>query len=116
MSAVKSVARGVGQTIKWLMITIFAIVAIIIVLAVVGLGKASNDADTQSGNVTAHISEIQMGMTRADVRAIIGKPDSTQHMDSGGLVDDTWYYGTLSSKGSYQFVFTNGRLTAKNRY
>lgn len=112
----KAVARGIGTTIKWLVIAVFALVAVIIVAAVVGLGKAASDADTQSTNVSAHISEIQLGMTRPEVRAIVGKPDSTQHMESGGTVEDLWYFGTLSSKGSYQFVFEDGRLTAKNQY
>jgi hypothetical protein len=112
----KAVARGIGQTIKWLMIGVFALVAVIIVVAIVGLGKAASDADTQSSSVSAHITEIHLGMTRAEVRAIVGAPDSKQHMESGGSSEDLWYYGTLSSKGSYQFVFDNGRLTAKNQY
>jgi outer membrane protein assembly factor BamE (lipoprotein component of BamABCDE complex) len=117
VSAAKSVARGIGKTIKWLVFGVFAFVAIIIVVAVIGLGRASNDANTQSANVSAHISEIHLGMTRSQVRAILGKPDSTQHSETAGLgTDDEWYYGTLSAKGSYQFVFQNGKLSAKNRY
>jgi outer membrane protein assembly factor BamE (lipoprotein component of BamABCDE complex) len=115
MSA-KGVARGIGKTIKWLIIVLVGIVALVIVLAIIGLGKASNDADSQSKKVTAHLSQIKLGMTRTQVKAIVGKPDSTQRMVTSGLVDDTWYYGTLSAKGSYQFVFENGKLTAKNRY
>lgn len=117
MSAAKSVARGVGTTIKWLVFAVFALVAIIIVVAVIGLGKAANDANVQSASVTSHISEIHLGMTRPQVKAILGKPDSTQHSETAGLgTDDEWYYGTLSTKGNYQFVFQNGVLTAKNRY
>lgn len=115
MSA-RAVARGVGQTIKWIVISLVLLIAIIIVVALIGLGKEASDADKQATNVSAHISEIKLGMTRAEVRAILGKPDSTQHFESGGSSDDTWYYGTLSSKGSYQFAFENGRLRAKNRY
>lgn len=111
-----AIFRGAGKTIKWFVILVFAILAIIIVVAVIGLGKASNDANSQSKTVAKHIKEIHLGMTRAQVRGIVGKPDSTQHFESNGLKDDTWYYGTLSTKGSFQFVFTNGRLTAKNRY
>jgi outer membrane protein assembly factor BamE (lipoprotein component of BamABCDE complex) len=115
MSA-RAVARGVGRTVKWLVIACFALVAVIIVVAVIGIGKEANDSDTQSANVKSHLSQVHLGMTRPEVRAILGKPDSTQHMESSGFKDDTWYYGTLSASGSYQFVFENGKLTAKNRY
>jgi outer membrane protein assembly factor BamE (lipoprotein component of BamABCDE complex) len=111
-----AVARGVGKTIKWFVIACFSLIVILIAVAIVGLGVAANDSDKQATNVAAHISEIHMGMTRPEVRAILGKPDSTQHLESGGLVSDMWYYGTLSTKGSYQFAFDNGVLTSKNRW
>lgn len=115
MSA-RAVARGVGHTIKWIVISAFALIVIIVVVALVSLGKASSNADKQSSRVAAHIQQVHLGASKAQVRAILGKPDSTQRMVTSGLVDDTWYYGTLSAKGSWQFVFVNGRLTAKNRY
>lgn len=116
MSAVVKTGRVIGKVVKWFLAIAALLVAIIIVVAIVGLGKAANNADKQSTNVAAHVNQVQLGMTEAQVRSILGKPDSKQHMVSSGLVSDEWYYGTLSTKGSWQFAFDNGRLTAKNQY
>lgn len=116
MSATRTVARGVGKTIKWFVIACFSLIVVGIVVAIVGVGMAASDSEQQATNVSAHISQIHIGMTRAQVRAIIGAPDSTQHLESSGLVSDMWYYGSLSTDGSYQFAFDNGVLTSKNRW
>jgi outer membrane protein assembly factor BamE (lipoprotein component of BamABCDE complex) len=112
-----NVLKGIGKTIKWILILGALLIVVIVVIAIFSLGKAGNDADKQSANVTAHLSQIRLGMTETQVKAILGKPDSTQRSQTAGLgTMDEWYYGTLSAKGSYQFSFTNGKLEAKNRY
>lgn len=107
------VARGVGATIKWVVIVLVGLVALVVVVAIVGLGKASSDADKQSAAVSKRISEVHVGMTRSQVRAVIGKPDSATTTTTNGLRDDLWSYGSLSTKRSYILEFQNGTLTNK---
>lgn len=113
------VVRFVGSAIKWFVITIVAIVAIVIVVAAVGLGKAGSDSQKASKNVSAHISEIHLGMTKDEVVGILGTPEDSQHFESAFAgttsTNDCIYYGSLSET-SYQFCFDNGSLTSKNTY
>lgn len=60
--------------------------------------------------------KVSMGETEGPIRALLGKPDSTQSQDIDGQTSVYWYYGTLSTKGTWQLVFSDGRLIAKNRY
>ena len=56
-------------------------------------------------------------MTVSQVEALIGaKPESTDNTSVSGLTDQCIYYGVLSSKGSYQFCFSNGALNEKSSY
>ena len=113
-----------------LALSALAILAVVLV-GVISAGKSLNDADNTSARVSQHISEVSYGMSTDEVRAILGKPDSTQEMNSAGTElpagpggpitipgesNVEWYYGTLSSKGTWQLSFTNGRLDSKNRY
>jgi acyl-CoA reductase-like NAD-dependent aldehyde dehydrogenase len=62
----------------------------------------------------------ETGLTEWQVRAILGKPDHTQHIAVTGLTEDYWYYGGFAagdySGPTYQLVFQSGVLTGANRY
>lgn len=48
-------------------------------------------------------------------KIIGGEPESTSDMDVNGLSMECWYYGVLSSDGSYQFCFEGNRLSTKSK-
>ena len=62
-----------------------------------------------SGN-SANVSEIKLGMTRSEVRSLIGNPSSTQDMRSVYGNSEYWYYG------SSQVCFDGDRVVSVNRY
>jgi hypothetical protein len=64
-----------------------------------------NDASYRAG-----MKQVSMGMSRAEVIDLVGKPRSCQHFRSDYVKDDTCYWG------SWQIVFENGEVTSKNRY
>jgi outer membrane protein assembly factor BamE (lipoprotein component of BamABCDE complex) len=54
--------------------------------------------------------KVKLGMTKQQVRSIMGKPRDKQVFRSEYGRDDTWYYGT------WQLSFTDNSLESKNRY
>lgn len=79
------------------------------------LDKTSKDLNDLSGQNDARyrpkIKQLKFGMTKAEVRSIMGAPPrDKQHMSSQGMTIDEWYYG------SYQLSFTDGKLDSKNKY
>lgn len=109
--------RFVGGTIKWLLILGVLVIVAVVIVAIVGLGKGVAHGDKTYARVTPLMVHVHVGETRAQVRAQLGKPDSTQSSQTAGEADVYWYYGVLSGKDAFgwQLVFTNGKLTAKNR-
>lgn len=61
------------------------------------------------------VKQVDIGDSKREVRKLLGKPESTDHMESEGMRLDCWYYGVLAEK-SWQFCFNNGKLESKNRY
>ena len=110
------VFRTAGAFVKWAtIIGVLAIVAVVIV-AIVGLGKGVQSANKTAARVAPKFAHVRIGETETQLRTLLGKPDSSQTEVVSGAHTDYWYYGTISTKGGYQFVFSNGKLTAKNRY
>jgi hypothetical protein len=108
--------KALGAVVKWAVILgALAIIAVIIV-AIVGIGKGVQEANKSAARVAPKFASISLWESEAQLFVRIGKPDSTQTQVVGGETDVYWYYGTPSTKGSYQFVFRNGRLTTKARY
>jgi hypothetical protein len=105
----------VGGTIKWALIAGALVIVAVIIAAIVGLGKGVSEANKTAARIAPLVGKVHLGASESRLRALLGKPDSTQTASDALGKTDYWYYGTLSTKGSYQFVFTNGRLTAKNR-
>jgi outer membrane protein assembly factor BamE (lipoprotein component of BamABCDE complex) len=82
--------------------------------SVAQLEKASDDLDDMAGEndvkYRAHMKQVELGMTKEQVRGLLGKPRDTQVMRSDYGRMDTWYYG------SWQLSFTDGVLDGKNRW
>ncbi|HZR91790.1 MAG TPA: hypothetical protein VFA44_05200 [Gaiellaceae bacterium] len=116
MSAVKFAFRAVGGTLKWALIVGGLVIVAVVIVAIVGLGKGVSDANKTAARVAPLMSKVHLGETERQVRSFLGAPDSTQQQTDASGRTDYWYYGTLATKGTWQLVFTNGRLTAKNRY
>ena len=109
------VGRGIGKTIKWILLSFCLIVVIFIIIAIASVGNAVNNSTSNASHVTvAKYAAIHDGMTITQVESLIGvKPDST----TSSVIDSTTYteiyYGTLSTKGTYDFSFVNNRLQTK---
>lgn len=117
MAIAGKAARGVGKTIKWLLIVGALLIVIIIIAAVVGLGSAANDSDKSSSQVSrAKYAQAKTGMAKPQLRSLLGKPERTDETQVNGLRMECWYYGVLSANGSYQFCFQNGKLSTKSRF
>jgi outer membrane protein assembly factor BamE (lipoprotein component of BamABCDE complex) len=84
-------------------------------IATFSVGKSLDDSAKSGKAATASMSQVRLGMTRAQVEAILGKPDSDQSMTSSYDTSSCIYYGTLSDD-DWQLCFTNGSLDSKNRY
>lgn len=120
MVAVKSIRlafRFVGGTIKWALIVGALLIVVVIIVALVAIGKGVAHGDKTYARVTPLMRHVRLGETPAQVRAQLGKPDRTSSTQTVGETDVYWYYGVLSGKDAFgwQLVFTNGKLTAKNR-
>lgn len=73
-------------------------------------------SENSSAQVTkAKVKKVELGDSKKSVRALLGKPENTDHTEVEGIKNDCWYYGVLAEK-SWQFCFTNGKLESKNRY
>ena len=104
-------ARRAWKSSKGLVFAGFALIAIVAVVAISGLGR-SHDAAQPSSNAAADLSGVKLGMTEPQIRQILGEPNSTRHSEADGVRSDTWRYVTLR----VQFLFKNSRLTARSRY
>jgi outer membrane protein assembly factor BamE (lipoprotein component of BamABCDE complex) len=82
--------------------------------SVAQLEKAGEDLDDMTGendhNYRAKMRQVELGMSKSDVRGLLGKPRDVQVMRSDYGRSDTWYYG------SWQLSFENGVLDGKNRW
>ena len=112
----RGTARAVGKTIKWALILGTLVIVAVIIIVIVSLGKAVDKANKTAARVAPLMGQITIGESESQVRSVLGKPDSTQSDNIGGQAETYWYYGTLSTKGTWQLVFTNDRLTDKNKY
>lgn len=109
--------RALGKTIKWSLIVGALLVVVLIIAIAVNLGNAGNKSDKSSRQVSAaKFAHVKNGWSMARLKALVGKPESTDFQQVTGLKMSCWYYGVLSSNGSYQFCFENGRLASKSRY
>jgi hypothetical protein len=109
-------ARGFGKAVKWAILAAAGLIVVGVVIAIVGVGKGVHDANKTAARVAPLMGQVHLGANEASVKALLGKPDSTQSDVSSLGRTDYWYYGTLASKQSFQLVFENGRLRAKNSY
>jgi outer membrane protein assembly factor BamE (lipoprotein component of BamABCDE complex) len=111
------VFRALGKTIKWALILGALLVVAIVIAVAISLGNAASKSDKSSRQVSAaKFAQIKTGWSKTRLRALIGKPESTDFQQVAGLRMECWYYGVLSSTRSYQFCFANGKLDAKSRY
>jgi len=84
--------------------------------------KASSDKPTPKW--VGHMNEISIGMSQADVKSVLGKPDDTdsfesEDFDGGTTVMDSWTYGDMFDDADgddlWSLSFTDGKLDSKSR-
>jgi hypothetical protein len=118
MSTAGKVGRGIGKVMKWTIITFAFLIVVIVIIVIVAIGKAGSNSNSSASHVTAaKYATIHTGQTASQVEAVIGvAPESTDSNSVAGETLNCIYYGVLSTNGTYQFCFTNGKLTDKSRY
>lgn len=62
----------------------------------------------------ANLPNIKLGMTQDEVRNLLDEPTREQSSETSYGKTDYWYYDFENN--TYQFVFENGKLRAKNKY
>lgn len=117
MGAAGKIGRGIGGTIKWIVLAGAALIVVLVTVMMVSLGSAVDESDDSSAAVgPAKYQQIELGMTQQQVRRIIGaEPQDQDETAVQGMTMSCWYYGILSAEGMYQFCFNNGRLETKSR-
>ena len=115
--------RLVGKTIKWaLILVVLATTAFVIAIVVAvahglnDVNKTINRADASSRRAGVVYPRIKRGITPAQLRRRLGKPDD---VEADGYVNGgvCWYYGNVfSSTGKeFEFCFKRGKLYSKSR-
>ena len=64
----------------------------------------------------AEFAGVADGLTFAQLRGLVGEPESKARTELEGIELECWYYGIVGESGAYQFCFRNGRLATKFRY
>jgi outer membrane protein assembly factor BamE (lipoprotein component of BamABCDE complex) len=106
-----------GRTVKWALILGALVIVILVIVALVSLGNAGQKSEKSARQVSpAKYAAVKQGMRKSQVRAILGRPESTDQTQVSGLTEECWYYGVLAASATYQFCFSNGRLDVKARY
>lgn len=95
------------------------VIAGIVLWTMFSIGNTANKGDESAKTFSAVRNQIYLGMTTADVRAVAGEPEDTQHdemqnYEGGTDTTDYWYYGVLSTEG-WQLVFDNDKLRSINQ-
>ena len=109
--------RGLGSTIKWLLIIGVTLIVVVIIVALFSLGNAASDSDSSSNQVTrSEYNSIKNGMSESKVAQIIGSdPESKDNTEVNGSTFNCIYYGVLADN-TYQFCFSDDKLTTKSIY
>lgn len=118
MRLIRGFFKVVGGTIKWTLMIGALLIVVVIIVAIVGLGKGVSNANKEAARLKPLMPKVAIGWTETQVKHLLGKPDSTDSSTVAGLgTSIDWYYGTLATKGgNWQLVFQDGRLSEKNHY
>jgi len=116
--------------VRWL-VTVFVLIAVAVVAGPVVLAQVP-DARSKvtgllerkpagEGQSAAQLSgvefgRVERGMTTKRLRALVGDPETSHRTTVEGLEIECLYYGVVAASGSYQFCFTNGKLSTKARF
>lgn len=102
------------------MVKKLVLMCLFVALGAVTMGAEScseeiEKSEKSSKQATKNVNKVKLGMSKQQVKQILGKPQDTQVMQSAGSQSECWYYGTLAEK-QHQLCFENGKLESKNRY
>src|SRR5262245_49004577 len=83
-----------------------------------GTKVAKTKGDTKIPRWKQHMNEVSMGMSMAEVKALLGKPSDTDSSESEFMGDtttmDTWTYGDpIEDDSIWMLSFTDGKLDGK---
>ncbi len=64
----------------------------------------------------AEFLQVKRGISRAELRALVGKPEDADSSKVEGVDLECWYYGVVGATGAFQFCFADDRLVSRFRF
>ena len=78
--------------------------------------RAGIDDQGASQISPAEFLQIRRGVTREELRALVGKPEDADSSTVEGVKLQCWYYGVVGATGAFQFCFADDRLVSRFRF
>ena len=78
--------------------------------------RAGIDDQGASQISPAEFLQVRRGVTRDELRALVGKPEAAGSSDVEGVEIDCWYYGVVGATGAFQFCFADDSLVSRFRF
>ena len=87
------------------------------------VGETASDVGARAGideQGAAQISpaeflQVRRGVSRDELRALVGKPEDADSSEVEGVSLECWYYGVVGATGAFQFCFADDRLVSRFR-
>lgn len=81
------------------------------------VGSRGDTEDQGAAQVSpAEFLQVKRGVTRDELRALVGQPEDKDSSTVEGVRLDCWYYGVVGATGAFQFCFADDKLVARFRY
>ncbi len=64
----------------------------------------------------AEFLHVKRGISREDLRALVGAPEDEDSSKVEGVTLECWYYGVVGATGAFQFCFADDRLVSRFRF
>jgi hypothetical protein len=64
----------------------------------------------------AEFLQVRRGITRDELRALVGTPEDSDSSKVEGVALECWYYGVVGATGAFQFCFADDRLVSRFRF
>ena len=78
--------------------------------------RAGIDDQGASQISPAEFLQVRRGITRDELRALVGKPEDSGSSRVEGVEVECWYYGVVGATGAFQFCFADDRLVSRFRF
>jgi hypothetical protein len=103
-----------SDKIKSVLLIVALIVVVTVLVTTTALGEGVAKPNRQAERVAPLMPKVRLGWSEGRVQALLGRPAEDQSSTTFGAGTEVWIYGLPSGDGSWQLVFHDNQLTAKN--